>query len=253
MTTTATPFLAQGNVQMQMPSAPTADNQQRALSLDSYGRIVQLAVAPTRHSLALQGAYLVAVNPTIGTGATWVAAQTAFADVNPNFLIFNSDPVRSLALDFVKLITTAVGTTAASWQFAVELDVGTRNPTTQHMSAATVNNPNMNKALLVTPSVQYQNSATATVIPAISGAGRVVSRGVLGGLNIAGDEMLVTFGTTDVGAYPGTADSANQPGRRVSCSAPVIIGPNQSATMYFWAPGSAASITPEFEIGMFVC
>lgn len=228
---------------------PQSDASTRAERVSAYGDNYVAHTAPTRHHFADEGSYLVATNPTIGTGFTWVAAQTAFADVNPNFVIQNTDPYKSVFLDFVKLIATAVGTSATSWNYAVELDT-IRLATTQHMTAVVPVNPNMGKPSIQNVTVMAQNSATATVIPLLSGAGRVVARGVLGGLNIAGDEFLITFGSTDAGAYPGTADTASQPGRRVSSAVPVIIGPQQSCTLYFWAPSSSASINPEFEIGM---
>lgn len=199
---------------------------------------------------AEDGSYILATNPTIGTGLTWVAAQTAFSDTAPNFYIFNPDTTKSLWLRRLKLQCGAVGTAAVSWRYAVILDTVARAPTTDHTLAIVPVTPNSSQALAVTPTILAQNSATVSVVPASSAAKRLVALGTLGGLNIAGSEFEVCFGSTDSGAFQGVADAAGEPSRKITNSSPVVIGPGHSCMIHIWGPSSSASINPEFELAM---
>lgn len=228
-----------------------ADGIAQGLRSDHFGAVAPWHVAPTRHQFAEEGSYILATNPTVSTGLTWVAAQTAFSNTAPNFYVANVDAKRSLYLDYLKLIATAVATTAASIQFAIHVDiVGRTFSGADNTTVIVPVNPNGGLPLLTQPIIKAQNSATVSAMNVPSATSRLVGRGNLGGLNIAGTEMLLTFGSTDAGCYPGSADAANQPGRRGASCPPIIIPPLGSATIYIWMPGSAASFNPEFELGM---
>jgi hypothetical protein len=229
---------------------PSADGLNAPIRQDKFGAIAPWCDAPTRHQFAEEGSYILATNPTISTGLTWVAAQTAFSDTAPNFYIFNNSLTRSLYLDYLKMIATAAATTAASIQYAIKTQSVARTFTTNNMLTIVPVNPNQALPLLENPVIMAQNSASVSVMTASDSSARIVGRGNLGGLNIAGTEMLLTFGSTDAGCYPGSADAANQPGRRGASCPPIIIGPSQALTVYIWMPGSAASFNPEFELGM---
>lgn len=238
-----------GQVASKQPVA-SADGANVPVRQDKYGAIAPWCDAPTRHQFAEEGSYILFTNPTISTGLTWVAAQTAFSSTAPNFYLSNPDPKLSLYLDYLKLIATAAATTAASIQYAIHVDVVARTFTTDNTLVVVPVNPNGGSALLTTPILKAQNSATVSAMAVPSATNRLVGRGNLGGLNIAGTEMLLTFGSTDAGCYPGSADAANQPGRRGASCPPIIVPPGGSCTMYFWMPSSAASFNPEFEFGM---
>lgn len=234
------------------PSVDDRDND-HAVRLGKYNEILIPSVAPTRHMFADEGSYLLATNPAIGTGFTGVTAQTAFVDANPWAVIYNPEQAtgKSIWLDFIKLITTIVGTSATGWNYAIVLDRGMPTATTiANATQVTPVCPSSSKSPIIQPVVFVQNNAATPTWSTSTQAKKVAARGVLGGLNIAFDEMLITFGTTDVGAYPGTADGAGQPGRRVDCSPPIIIDPGDCARIHIWGVGSAANLTPEFEIGM---
>ncbi len=232
-------------------SAP--DGANAGVRQDKYGAVAPWCVSPTRHQFAEEGSYCVATNPTPGTGLLNVAAQTAYDSTKPNFLITNPDASKSLYLDFLKLIASQAPTAATAIYFAIHVDTIARPLTTDNMLAIVPVNPAVGKALLVTPSVKAQNSATASVLAALSSTAKLVARGVLGGLCIAGTELEIVFGASEGhGSYAGNTDAAGNPGRR-SCSAPpVIIPPGGSASIHIWMPSSSASLAPEFELGMFV-
>jgi len=257
--------ILQGIVQRLLPSPFTDDRESdKPIRFGRYGEPIIAFAAPTRHQMSEEGTYVVVTNPTIGTGMLWVAAQTAFSDTAPNFIIQNLEnaanpSAKLLYLDYLKLITTAAATTATAFHYAVKIDNALRTPTTDHTTnntgALIPVNANMNvSGLPGNLAVMAQNSATVSVIPAASSAARIVGRGCVGGLNVVGDEVLIVFGATDAGAQSATtaAEGTGQPGRRVSSSPPVIIGPQQSAVIYCWLPGSAASPAPEFELGLWM-
>lgn len=246
-----------GLVAKALPNALSDDqSNDKPVRLLKYGEQAVLSCLPTRHMLADEGSYVLATNPTISTGLTWVAAQTAFSDTTPNFYLYNNEAVggKTLYLDYLKMIATAAGTAATAWHYAIIVDQVARAITTNHVLAITPTTPVSAVSLVGTaPTINAQNSATASVIAASSSASRIAARGVLGGLNVAGDEFVIVFGSTDVGAHPGlTAAQAAALSRRVDHSAAVGIGPGHSAVIHIWAPSSSASINPEFELGMFL-
>lgn len=250
--------LIKGIVARMLPSAFVDDrDSDKPARLGRYGeQIAQILYGPTRHGLVEEGCYLVATNPTISTGLAWVAAQTAFSDTAPNFYLYNNESAanpnaKSIYLDYLKLIATAVGTAATAWHYAFILDAVARAFGTDNTLAITPVNPNGGASNVITPTIKAQNSATVSALAASSAAKRLVGRGVLGGLNIAGDEMVIVFGSTDVGAHAGlTAAQAAALSRRVDHSPAIIIPPGWSLTGHIWAPSSSATITPEFELGM---
>lgn len=216
--------------------------------------VQQFYPAPNRNQFAAENSYLITTNPTISTGLTWVAAQTSFVDTGPNFWIHNnenSSTGRTLYLDYIKLTSTTVATTATSVQYAVIVDPVPRTITTNNFLAVVAKSPNSQASAVSTPTINVQNSATASVLSASSASKAIVARGTVGGINIAGHVYTVLFGDFNSAAgYVGSTDTAAAPGHSSDNSGPVAIGPGQDCSIYFWAPGSAASINPEFELGM---
>lgn len=252
--------LVKGIVAKLLPS-PFGDDRDldKPMRVTRYGeQVLQLNTPPTRHGLSEEGSYLIATNPTIDTGQAWVAAQTAFSDTAPNFYIYNpenaaSSNAKSIYLDYLKLIATAVATSAVSVRYAFVLDTIARALTTDNTQTITPVNPNGNVSNLMTPVIKVQNNATASVIAASSSAKRIVGQGVLGGLPAIGDTYKILFGHPDTGMHSGlTAAQATAPRYSVDSTAPIIIGPGQSLTMHLWMPSSAATFTPVWEMGMWV-
>jgi len=251
--------LVKGIVSRLLPTAWVDDRDaDKPMRLARYGeQVAQVLHGPTRYALVEEGSYILATNPTISTGLTWVAAQTAFSDTAPNFYIFNpestSNPAaKSIYMDYLKLITTTAATAATAFHYAWILDAVSRAITTDNTLTITPVNPNGGASVVITPVIKVQNSATVSVITASSSAKRLVGRGTLGGLNVAGDELEIVFGSTDVGANAGlTAAQAAAVGHRVSNSPGIIIPPGWSLTGHIWMPSSTASPAPEFELGMF--
>ena len=216
---------------------------------DKYGNpfIPFVSVGDIHH--AEEGALIRGTNPTIATGQTWVAAQTAFSDTTPNWYIENPSATKVLWFRRLKMIATAVATGAVAWRIAVVVDTIPRPVTTNNMQAITPKSPS-NKGLNVTPTMYVQNSATASVITASSAANRKYVQGTIGGLNIVSDELEAIFGSIDAGGFTGTADAAGQPSRKVSMLGAIGIPPGGSGVIHIWGPSSSASLAPEWELDL---
>jgi hypothetical protein len=214
--------------------------------------------APNRNEFVAENAYLIATANggavAVGTGLTWVAAQTSFVDTGPNFWIHNNEPVnsgRTIYLDYLKLISTAVGTAAVSWQYAVILDPVPRTITTNHLLAITPYPMTSQGVKISSPTINVQNSATASVFSASSASSWLAARGVIGGLNIAGHVYTICFGDTNsASGFVGSTDTAGTPGHTADVSGPIGVAPGQDVSIYIWGPSSSASLAPEFELGM---
>lgn len=247
---------SQGMVQKLLPT-PNLDDPQNPKN-NRYGRYgEQFALAlmsTTDHELADEGAYFVATNTAVGTGQTWVAAQTAFSDTAPNFYIFNPEApanplAKSIYLRFLKLISTAVATSTTLIRYSAILDNIPRAPTTDNMLAITPVCPNgAISTLPMTPTIKVQNSATASVVPASSASKRIVANGTWGGLNVVGTELQVNFGSTDAGGGQNGVAAETIPNRRVNNDPPIIIPPGYSCIINVWLVGSSASPAPEWTL-----
>ena len=233
---------------------PTPDGIEREQRLGRYGSVIAELLSATKHGLADEGAYFVATNATPGTAQAY-NIQASFSDTTPFMYLFNKDqPANSankrIYLDYVKIIVTTAAATGTQAYYAVKADAA-RAITTNNTATITAVNSNMDSGTQSIATLNAQNSGTASVIAAASSSARIVARGGFGGITIVGDELVMMFGTCDPGAYPGlTAAQATAPGRKVSVSPPIILGPQQSATIQLWFPGNATTgLSYEFEAG----
>lgn len=242
--------LVKGLVARFLPAAnPDGSSNDVPLRLDRYGAVSVAGSIPLKHSLAEEGAYVIANGGTPDTGQTWVAAQTAYSATTPNFLISNADPVKSFYLDYVKMKTLAAMTSAVVVEYAITVDTALRLPTTQHMAGYALNPSNIGAPKTTTVSLQVQSSATASVIPALSANGYIAAQGTFGGINIINDVWIIQSGGPDMCALQGlTAAEATTPSRRIDVCAPIVVGPGCSACVHIWAVSSSASPAPEFEV-----
>lgn len=214
-----------------------------------YGEQYVQNVIPGKQSLADEGSYYVATNPTIGTGVATTTSITAFSDVTTSglFIISNRESpsdtnAKRIYLDYMKLLVTAVAASATVQNIAVKVQNNLRIATANVASVSPVN-VNNDLGVQSIAGVQAFNAGSMTM-PASDPSARTIGRSTLGGLLILGDELVTQFGGVDMS---GSATSATA-GRKVSVMPPVIIGPNQCATIYFWATASAGAASFEYEL-----
>jgi hypothetical protein len=257
MSNAVSQFTALGRVAKLLSNTPaSADALQVQPRLDAHGGTFVTYAAPSQNALCEEGSILLATNPTIGTGVTWPTTVQSYSDTaGPNFYIQNNAVAggASIHLLYIIMVTTAAGTAAVSWNFVGTTTVTARVPTTVHNTASTIVNSNNGQPVPGAVVVQHQSSATASVWPASVGA-QMVSRGSLGGLNVAGDEMRIIFGEMGAGGTPPltAAEGATATGSRISCQPAVVLAPGVNYSLTLWAPSSSAAFAPEFIIGMAV-
>lgn len=237
-----------------LPTPAHVDGGSFPIRSDRYGGGMVAYSADSLMALCEEGTIILATSPVVSTGALNVAAQTSYQDTGPNFYVLNNEAAggKNLHLLSIKLISTLAMTAATAIHYAGNIDTVARQITTNHVASATQVCPYSSAAVASSPTVQYQNSATASVFGASSGGSRIVSRGVLGGLNIPGDVLQVVFGATQLGASSTTTavEGAGQPGTRVVSDAPVILAPGHCYSFQIWGPSSSQGINPEFQILM---
>src|SRR6202142_2369071 len=232
--------------------------------MDRYGQLRMAEVSSSDNGLAEEGSYFTITTQTVGTGLTWVAAQTAFSDTTPNFYIYNGEPAggKVIRLRSLKMIATAIATAAVSLRYAFILDTTARTITTDHTSSTANGGGPSTHQLQANPLngapampknlfAAFQDSATASVIAASSAFKIIAANGAIGGITSAGDELSILFGSHDGGSYVTSGATAETiPGRRVSCDDPVLIPPGYSLTGHIWLPSSSASFNPEVKLGL---
>lgn len=214
-----------------------------------YGEQIVQNIIPGKQALADEGSYFVATNPTIGTGVATTTSITAFSDTTTCalFVLRNMDSssnpnAKRVYLDYMKLITTAIAASATIQRFAVKVQNTIRTPTANNVAVVPVN-VNQDDGTSSVCTLQAFNAGSLT-IPASDASARTVGNSAVGGLLVLGDEIVLGFGAVDM-AGAGTAATAS---RKVSVMPPIIIGPQQSATIYFWAVASAAAASFEYEL-----
>lgn len=218
----------------------------------NFGQEITGHIFPSKHFLADEGSYFVTTNPTPGSSLLYML-QTAFSDTVPFLYLQNNDSGggKNLYLDYIKLICTVSPASTTQAFSAVKID-GFRTVTTNHLSALAPVSPNTNVLAPSIASILVQNSTTASALSASSNASRLVSRTSAGGIPIAGDELVWEFGGDDFVDDPGTTATRAVPGREITVTCPIIIGPQMALTMYLWFPGNAATaLQYEFEMGWF--
>ncbi len=234
-------------------SSPFADDRDiaKTVRLKRYGEMNISEADGSLYGYADEGSLMVCTNATIGTGLTGVTAQTSFNDTGPALYIYNPDPVKSLYIGYLKMIATAAATSSTVQNYAAVLDPILRLVTTDNFATLTPVNPNGGATVSANPVVKFQNNSTVSAITASSSAKRIVARGVLGGLNIIGDEFIINFGRGDHTTHPGlTAAQVAAPSKRVANAPPVVVAPGSTFTVHLWGANQGAAYTPEVELVM---
>lgn len=239
MSTQVTPMV---EVHRQLP-IPTVEGQVGPIRGSRYNEIYVQNVVPSKQVLADEGSYFVGTNPTPGTAVTFATIAGATSYVNTvAFCVFKNNDnagnpkAKRTYLDTIRLILmgTAPATTTVM-HYAVVLDNAIRIPTAGSVS---VTGQNVNMDDNNTPVTQlWTYSAGVATVPAASGSARIVGRGsVQTSLGITGDEYVIQFGAQDQhGAQSGlTAVRAAAAAKMTSCTAPVVLGPQQFCVIHLW-------------------
>lgn len=212
----------------------------------------------TDHSLADEGCYFVATNPTVGTAIAMTTsvvddALTASATHAPNvpYLYMQNrgtlnDPNgKNICLRYIKLFSRVgdqAWTSATQALFSVRAD-GSGDRRTTRGTTLSVYNTNTNFSQGT--AADFTAGTNVTSLP--SGTGRILTHGLIqSSIPLAGSTWIFTFGDQVMPSNFGYASVINS--LTIPCP-PVIIAPGWSMQLDIWATALAAAPTFEVEVG----
>jgi hypothetical protein len=219
-----------------------------------YDEQYVLPVIRKQHLLADEGTYFVCNNAS-QTGMLSSAA-TGFVATTPACVIYNSDsPTNSAAkrvnLDFLKLVTTVVGSAASALarvEGAVYIDNGNRYSSGGTNISANIVSPNMDVPKALSVAQIYFGAITATAATSSVRAidpyfifRATVSATVA---DVVGEQKILNFGGVEA-MINGSITVANANNIPVPMP-PVIIGPNQSALIYIWQAAGGTNVAATY-------
>jgi len=223
---------------------PVGDGVESQARMGRYGELLTQRLGSPYHSLADEGSYFVAGNPTPGTQIDHVTSA-AISETAGNYLYLkNNDALggKRLYLDFCRLICNSVPTTGSAGYFFWKVDNVNRYTSTG--TTLTPVNANMDAGLASV--AQLYVGANVTIAP--SASARVVAHGMLRSvIPVAGDEWIFKFGGQDFSCASslGGTVALRMP---IPC-APLILGPQQNACLQIWFTSNNAAAKYEIELG----
>lgn len=242
--------------------APTTDNTVtvgQSFRVDKYAELATVSYIPDFHALADEGSYFVATNPTPGSAIASTGSLTTYAtcDTQPTAIVKNNNAIGSginVYFDYFRLQLVALPTTATNFRANWVLD----NVANKYTSGGTVVTP-------VNVSINSNNTSNmilyfgAVSAAASSSNARLVSndqlRGTVAATPVAllGDEYIFRFGAVEQAAASYSlnvaAGTPTQVIKNVIPVSPIILGPQQTATLRIWGTANAGTPSYEFEFG----
>jgi len=212
------------------------------------------------YALADEGGYFMANTTTVASGqagGTGIATTTSVVDdaatasathaqnVPVAHMWNTSSPAsqssKSIYLQYIKMILTAVPTSATNWNFAMRAD--SVNRFTSGGTQLVPINPNTifpNTSIML---IQF-GAVVTTSLP--SGAQRVLARGqIQSTVPVVQDEWWFTFG--DVSMPTGMIMTATTVKKLVIPCGPIVLGPGWGMTLEMWGTSNAAAPAWEAE------
>lgn len=247
--------------QFSKPSA-TPDNSVtigQSLRTGKYAELATVNYIPDMHMLADEGSYFIATNPTPGTAIAGTGSLTSFAttDTQPTAVFKNNAALGSginIYMDFFKLQLVALPTTATSFRANWVID-NLANKYTSGGSTITPVNASGNSNSSPNGVLYFGAIAAA----AASANARIVSNDQLRGTTAAtpcallGDEFIFRFGAVEQAAANYSlnvaAGTPTQVIKNVIPVVPIILGPQQTATLRIWGAANAGTPSYEFVMG----
>jgi hypothetical protein len=213
-----------------LPGSAAADGQADFLRADRRRGLFVNSLVPTKHLLSAEGSAWALCNPTPGTAVTYALQQT-FSDTVGFMVVKNNDPAggRMVTVDYLKLVTVAVGASATSVEWAIKIDTSNRAPT----AGSTLLTPsNTRQTGAPAAQVWVPNAASLTVPASVSA--RLVGRGTIRSvIPVARVDGPGLSAATTAGVY---ADHAPA----------FTLQPQEFAVIYLWEP-AVATTAPSFE------
>lgn len=234
-----------GECQRGLPGTVYSPGMSAPVRVSHRGDLMTMPLGKQRATLADEGRYFIATNPTVGTGVAGIAGTGAFSDAESLLLLKNTNAVGSgkrIVLDMLRLAPTVAGTNGTDHRYVSKTDTGDRY--TSGGSAITPVNPNADSTELPTCLLYFG----ALVTTAASSSARLIGNGLLRNvITVVGDEYLFDFGGDARPVSHAIAGTAIA--RMVIPHAPVVLGPGQSFVMSLHAAAQTVGTSYEFELG----
>jgi len=234
-----------------LPAPIAGDNIYGPARVSRYGELVTQPLAGSKlYTLADEGSYFTALNPTPGTGIVGAAAPVAFADTGALIFLRNSQSSgQRVYLDYIELMVTAAGTNGTSWNFVMRGDKGN----SRYTSGGTQLTPvNTNMGSSRTPGLDRLQFG-ANVLTAATSEVRTIHQGVARTvLKVIGDKYLFTFGNSSPAPMSGIPlEGTTQASIQIPCP-PIVLDPGDTFALHEWAPAQTVAAAYEVAIGLWV-
>jgi hypothetical protein len=235
-----------GWVSRMLPQAET-DNGPGIVRLGRYGDIFTVGAVRKQHVLADEGSYFVANNG--GTGVATGATPTSFSDTAPMLTLYNTDSpgnqnAKRVHLDFIKLMETAAGTAGVT--FRVQIKIGNGNPYSSGGTQLFPVNPNMDVPSRASVLQAYLLPTAVAMTSPRTIVGDVVCIPTTAAVIAILSTIHMNFGGVEGTPFSVIGSTANCIIAGVPLP-PIVLGPNQGASINFLigSQSAASSWTPE--------
>lgn len=212
-----------------------------------FGEAIVSPLGAKLYGYADEGSYIVATNPTMGTGIAGIAASTSFDATEHLMLIRNTHATKRFYLDFIDLVVTAAGAAGTTTGFTMTGDKGTTRYTSGG-SSITPTNPNMDGSnpgsdLTIKFGALVTTAASADVRP----LGDFLVRTVI---KVVGDSYRFTFGDSNAcwGLAGASLDGTTSAKVTIPCP-PVVLGENDQFLLSDWAASQSGASSYQFRMG----
>jgi hypothetical protein len=225
-----------------------------------YGEQYVLSMFPDKKALADDDSYFrcgtdgITIPYVPGVTVAQQGLITSFSDTGPLWVIFNGNKAggKRVYLDALKLLSNVAPATCLNLELAVRIDTVSKLPTNSNQyTQPQIVNVNGDSTVKSLTTVYAYVAANALVTPASSAAVINAARArIPTGAAVVGDEYTFQFGGVDRSQRVGlTAVRATDVAKLIGDCEPVIIGPQQWATIHLWWITATTNI-PSWEWGL---
>lgn len=211
--------------------------------------VTQSLLGGKMHTLAQEGSYFVATNPTVGTGIAGIAAADGYSAIETLLLLYNQSTEAEavhICLDFLELQCTVVDTNGTDLRFDHHIDNTDRF--SSGGSAITPVNPCMDS----TASPKGRLRFGAVVSSAASSSVRYLGGRQLASTDlVANDLMLFTYGGSNSFSNQNsnlTEEATLARFWHIACP-PVVLGPGDSYLFTLNSASQSGAATYTFTAG----
>ncbi len=212
-----------------------------------FGEAITSPLGAKLYGYADEGSYVLATNPTMGTGIAGIAASTSFDAAEHLMMIRNTHATKRFYLDFIDLVVTAAGANGTTTGFTMTGDKGTTRYTSGGSSITPVN-PNMDGSqpgsdLTVKFGALVTTAASADVRP----LGDFLVRTVI---KVIGDSYRFNFGDSNAKweCAGASLDGTTSAKITIPCP-PVVLGENDMLLLSDWGASQSGASSYQFRMG----